>query len=118
MLPLTLTATTDVFEEIAVYVRSSPSGSVNFGDTSTSSSLPTYTDCDPMLPFASGARFTCRTVTVTSSVSLSESSPTSSVTVSSNVRFVFSVTSGAMNVGDATVVLLSVAVGPAVCVHA
>ena len=63
---------------------------------------------------AVGAPLTCPTVTVTSSVALSEPS----LTVNRNVSAVLTVTSGAVNVGDAALVLLSVTVGPAVCVQA
>ena len=68
-----------------------------------------------MLPaFAVGARFTFFTVIVTSSVS---EPPWLSRTVSRNVRAVLAVTSGAVNVGDATLELLSVTLGPARWLH-
>ena len=113
VLPFTLTVTTDVFEEAGVYVRGSPSGSLKFDDTSTSPLLPTFTDCAVIVPTAIGGPFTCSTVTVTVSESVNEPS----LTVSSNSTFVSAVTSGASNVGDSALALLSITVRPAVRVH-
>ena len=114
VLPVTVTVTAVESVHSTVYDSVSPSASVKFADTSTLPLPPAATVCPPIVPEAAGARFTCRTVTVTVSTPVSEPS----LTVSSNSRSVSAVTSGAVNVGPAALVSLSVAVGPAVCVHA
>ena len=96
---------------VQAWLRLSPSGS-ELPEPSSVTVVPSSTAWSAPAA-AVGFRFTCRTVTVTSSVALSEPS----LTVNRNVSTVLTVTSGAVNVGDAAVVLLSVAAGPAVCSH-
>ena len=111
MLPATVTPTTAAFDDLAVYVSGSPSGSLKYEDATTASLSPSSIVSSGILPTGAGAWLgDGSTVTVVSALPVA---PCSSVAISRNVRSVSFDTAGALKLALSVVALLILTFGPA-----